>query len=77
MNANDATLSTETNPEFASKVKILCRQTTLSEIEAAVLIEKHEGDLEKCLDDFFNIKPEPPKPLSTNQAIYKCLRELY
>jgi hypothetical protein len=58
-------------------LNIVLRQTTLSEEEALALLEKHEYDHIKAIEEFMGIKRvNKETKLSVNQQIYREIRTL-
>lgn len=57
-------------------VAIILRQTNLSEEEAKLCLEKHNGDYVKVLEEFFGIKKKQTSVLTVNQQIYKEIRSV-
>uniref|UniRef100_A0A6C0EXX4 UBA domain-containing protein n=1 Tax=viral metagenome TaxID=1070528 RepID=A0A6C0EXX4_9ZZZZ len=56
-------------------VEILRRQTTYTKEEALLLLTENKGDIEKCISIYLGIKPKPEPEISTNQKIFKSIRE--
>jgi hypothetical protein len=56
-------------------VEILMRQTTYTKEESLNLLTEHKGDIEKCISIYLGIKPKIENEISTNQKIFKSIRE--
>lgn len=64
----------ETINEIKDEIKIIMRQTTYTQEEAEKLFEEL-GTVEKCIKYYLGIKPKEEPSLSTNQKIFKSIRE--
>jgi len=61
--------------ELENKVKIIMRQTDYTREQAVEKLNEHQT-VEKCIENYLGIsKKVEDKPVSTNQAIYKSIRE--
>ncbi len=56
-------------------VEILMRQTTYTKEECIVLLTENKEDIEKCISIYLGIKPKKEPEISTNQKIFKSIRE--
>ena len=73
--------SNENNPVNETPVNdsdcdicIIMRQTTYTREEATKLLSEL-GSIEKCIKHYLGIKPKEDPNLSTNQKIFKSIRE--
>ena len=57
-----------------SDVCIIMRQTTYTKEEAITLLSQL-GSVEKCIHHYLGIKPKEEPNLSTNQKIFKSIRD--
>jgi hypothetical protein len=57
-----------------SDVFIIMRQTTYTKEEAITLLSQL-GSVEKCIHHYLGIKPKEEPNLSTNQKIFKSIRD--
>jgi hypothetical protein len=60
--------------DFDSDVSIIMRQTTYT-IEEATTLLNQLGSVEKCIQYYLGIKPKEEPNLSTNQKIFKSIRD--
>ncbi len=61
--------------QHQQNVRIIMRQTEYTMEDADDLLKKH-GSVEKCIEEYLGIKKNrPTSPVSTNQSIYKSIRE--
>lgn len=56
-------------------VAILMRQTTYTREECIEMLNQYS--LEECISIYLQIKKSPPKPSTTNQNIFKAIREFF
>ena len=56
-------------------VEILMRQTNYTKEEALNLLTENKGDIEKCISIYLGTKPKIEPEISTNQKIFKSIRE--
>lgn len=54
---------------------ILMRQTTYTQEESILLLTQNKGNLEKCISIYLGIKPKVEPEKTTNQMIFKSIRE--
>jgi len=70
----------ETIDENQNKIKdeiaIIMRQTTYTKEEAEILFEKLES-VEKCIEHYLGIQPKGEPNISTNQKIFKSIRDFF
>ena len=59
-----------------SDIDIIMRQTTYSREEAETYFEKF-GSVEKCIHYYLGIKPKEEPNISTNQKIFKTIRDFF
>jgi len=62
--------------EFQDDINILMRQTTYTKEEAIKLLNDL-GSVEKCIQHYLGIKPKEEPNLSTNQKIFKSIRDFF
>lgn len=55
---------------------IIMRQTTYNREEATKLLSEL-GSVEKCIKHYLGIKPKEETNLSTNQKIFKSIRDFF
>jgi len=55
---------------------IIMRQTTYTREEATTLLSQL-GSIEKCIKHYLGIKPKEDPNLSTNQKIFKSIRDFF
>ena len=55
---------------------IIMRQTTYTREESTELLSQL-GSVEKCIKHYLGIKPKEETNLSTNQKIFKSIREFF
>ena len=55
---------------------IIMRQTTYNREEATKLLSEL-GSVEKCIKHYLGIKPKEDPNLSTNQKIFKSIRDFF
>jgi hypothetical protein len=59
-----------------SDICIIMRQTNYTKEEAEFYFEKF-GSVEKCIHHYLGIKPKEEPKLSTNQKIFKSIRDFF
>jgi hypothetical protein len=64
----------KTITEIKEEIKIIMRQTTYTQEEAEKLFEEL-GTVEKCIKHYLGIQPKGEPNLSTNQKIFKSIRD--
>jgi len=57
-------------------IEIILRQTTYSREEAIKYFSEF-GSVEKCIQNYLGIKPRQEPEMSTNQKIFKSIREFF
>jgi uncharacterized protein (UPF0371 family) len=57
-------------------ILIIMRQTTYTKEEAEKLLSEL-GTIEKCIQYYLDIKPKDSPHLSTNQKIFKSIRDFF
>ena len=62
--------------EIAHNIDIIMRQTTYTKEEATTFLN-HLGSVEKCIHHYLEIKPKEEPNLSTNQKIFKSIRDFF
>ena len=62
--------------EIQNEIQIIMRQTTYTKEEAETYFEKF-GSVEKCIHHYLGIKPKEEPTLSTNQKIFKSIRDFF
>ena len=74
---NDETNKNDENNEIdESNIQIIMRQTTYTREETIHLLNEL-GTVEKCIKQYLNIKPKEEPNLSTNQKIFKSIRDFF
>jgi len=58
------------------EISIIMRQTTYTKEEAETLFNEL-GSIEKCIAYYLGIKPKEPPTISTNQKIFKSIRDFF
>ena len=69
-------LNKEINDENEINIQMLMRQTTYTREESINLLNEL-GTVEKCIKYYLGIKPKEEPILSTNQKIFKSIREFF
>jgi hypothetical protein len=59
-----------------SDIDIIMRQTNYTRDEACTLFSQ-VGSVEKCIHHYLGIKPKEEPNLSTNQKIFKSIRDFF
>ena len=59
-----------------NEINIIMRQTTYTKEEAESLFNEL-GSVEKCIAHYLGIKPKEPPTISTNQKIFKSIRDFF
>ena len=72
INENQSKLENDCKDEIA----IIMRQTTYTKEEAYTLF-KELGSVEKCIEHYLGIKPKGEPDISTNQKIFKSIRDFF
>ena len=62
--------------EKDNEINIIMRQTTYTKEEATKLFNEF-GSVEKCIHHYLDIKPKEEVNLSTNQKIFKSIRDFF
>ena len=68
--------SSNQNNTVENEINIIMRQTTYTKEEAEKLFSEL-GTVEKCIQHYLGIKPKEEPNLSTNQKIFKSIREFF
>jgi hypothetical protein len=58
------------------EINIIMRQTTYTKEEAEILFNEL-GSVEKCIAHYLGIKPKEEPTISTNQKIFKSIRDFF
>jgi ABC-type Zn uptake system ZnuABC Zn-binding protein ZnuA len=58
------------------EISIIMRQTTYTKEEAETLFNEL-GTVEKCIAHYLEIKPKEGPSISTNQKIFKSIRDFF
>jgi hypothetical protein len=58
------------------EISIIMRQTTYTKEEAETLFDQL-GSVEKCIAHYLGIKPKKEPDISTNQKIFKSIRDFF
>jgi hypothetical protein len=58
------------------EIEIIMRQTTYTREEAIKFLNE-TGSLEKCIQNYLGIKPKEEPSISTNQKIFKSIRDFF
>ena len=62
--------------KYRDEIAIIMRQTTYTKEEAEILF--HElGSVEKCIEHYLGIQPKGEPSISTNQKIFKSIRDFF
>lgn len=56
-------------------ISILMRQTTYTREESLKLLNDNNYNIEKCISKYLGIKPKDEPHISTNQKIFKSIRD--
>ena len=67
---------TEAENVFKDQIAIIMRQTTYTKEEAETLF-KELGSVDKCIEQYLGIKPKGEPNISTNQKIFKSIRDFF
>jgi hypothetical protein len=59
-----------------NEIQIIMRQTTYTKEEAEILFNEL-GSVEKCIHRYLGIKPKEEPKISTNQKIFKSIRDFF
>jgi len=62
--------------DIQDEITILMRQTTYTREESVKLLNDL-GSVEKCIQHYLGIKPKEEPVLSTNQKIFKSIRDFF
>lgn len=68
--------SKEAQPQEYSDIQIIMRQTTYTREESEKLLLEL-GSVEKCIAHYLGIQPKGEPQLSTNQKIFKSIRDFF
>ena len=68
--------SNETINESSNEIAIIMRQTTYTKQEAETLFHQL-GSVEKCIEQYLGIQPKREPTISTNQKIFKSIRDFF
>ena len=66
----------ENHDEDNENIIILMRQTSYTREESIKLLNDL-GSIEKCIQHYLGIKPKEEPALSTNQKIFKSIRDFF
>ena len=66
-------MSKEEEEEIKEEIAIIIRQTSYSKEEALELLKKH-GSIEEVIKEYLGIKKKTEHAVSTNQGIFKSIR---
>jgi hypothetical protein len=58
------------------QISIIMRQTSYTKEEAEILFNEL-GTVEKCIAHYLGIKPKEEPSISTNQKIFKSIRDFF
>jgi hypothetical protein len=64
------------NDPSDNEIKVIMRQTTYTREEAEKLLVEL-GSVEKCIAHYLGIQPKGEPQLSTNQKIFKSIRDFF
>ncbi len=56
-------------------IAILMRQTTYTKEESIKILNNNNYNIEKCISVYLGIKPKDEPQISTNQKIFKSIRD--
>lgn len=70
------TLKISTENDFTHEIGIIMRQTNYTKEEAETLF-KELGSVDKCIEQYLGIKPKGEPTISTNQKIFKSIRDFF
>jgi len=73
---NETVNNSLSEKEPVDEIKIIMRQTTYTREEAEKLLVEL-GSVEKCIAHYLGIKPKGEPQLSTNQKIFKSIRDFF
>lgn len=59
-----------------NEIAIIMRQTTYTKEEAETLFHEF-GSVEKCIEQYLGIQPKGEPTISTNQKIFKSIRDFF
>jgi hypothetical protein len=62
--------------DYKEEIAIIMRQTTYTKEEAENLF-KELGSVDKCIEQYLGIKPKGEPSISTNQKIFKSIRDFF
>ena len=68
--------SLKVDEDQINEIKIIMRQTTYTREESETLLLEL-GSVEKCIAHYLGIKPKGEPQLSTNQKIFKSIRDFF
>jgi hypothetical protein len=66
----------ENENDCIDEIAIIMRQTTYTKEEAETLF-KELGSINKCIEHYLGIKPKGEPSISTNQKIFKSIRDFF
>jgi len=69
------TKTDNTETDNTETVKIVMRQTTYTQAECIELLQTHS--VEECISKYMNIQKKEEPIKSTNQNIFKTIREMF
>lgn len=72
----DISLNVTDEKESMDEIKIIMRQTTYTREESEKLFIEL-GSVEKCIAHYLGIEPKGEPQLSTNQKIFKSIRDFF
>jgi hypothetical protein len=67
---------TKSYTETKVQIAIIMRQTTYTKKEAETLFDEL-GSVEKCIEHYLGIQPKGEPNISTNQKIFKSIRDFF
>ena len=73
---NSFNVNVNINENQESEIKIIMRQTAYTREEAEKLL-LDLGSVEKCIAHYLGIEPKGEPQLSTNQKIFKSIRDFF
>ena len=66
----------ENENNYKDEIAIIMRQTTYTKEEVIKLLSEL-GTVEKCIQHYLGVKPKEEPTLSTNQKIFKSIRDFF
>lgn len=76
MDISNNSLNEKVNEDQINEIKIIMRQTTYTREESEKLLLEL-GSVEKCVAHYLGIQPKGEPQLSTNQKIFKSIRDFF